>query len=337
MRYFKSAELKRFLSIQIILSICCILIMAFLFGKTSALTTMIICLLFIMLSLLENYKRSRHMTIMSEQIDQILHGRDVTIMQDCTEGDTAILATQINKMFRRLKEQTDQLSADKILMADYLADISHQIKTPLTSIRLILTFLQEEQLTKQRRLELIQELSNLVNRVEWLVYALLRMSKLDAGTITLQNEKISIAEHWKRAYNTLSIPLDLRDITFDCQIENSLSMYGDIAWTTEAMENILKNCMEHTPAGGKISVTATENPLYTLIRIEDTGTGIDEEDLPHIFERFYRGKHSDTQSVGIGLALSRRIITAQSGTIQAGNRKGQNGAFFEIRFYKSAI
>lgn len=337
MKYFKSIELKRFLFIQIALSICCILIMLFLLGTTNAFAAFIICLLFILLSLVENYKRSCHMTLMSEQIDQILHGENVTLMQDCTEGDTAILATQINKMFRRLKEQANQLSADKILMADYLADISHQIKTPLTSIRLILTFLQEEQLTRQRRLELVQELSKLVNRVEWLVYALLRMSKLDAGTITLKSEKISVAKLLKNAYNTLSIPLDLRNIQFQCEIDDSVSTLCDMSWTTEAIENILKNCMEHTPEGGTISVTATQNPLYTLIRIEDSGTGIAKEDLPHIFERFYRGKHADTQSVGIGLALSRRIITAQNGTIQAGNKKDNNGAFFELRFYKSAI
>lgn len=336
MRYLQSEELKRFLFLQAILSICCILCTYFVFGTTNAIVVFIICLLFIFLSLIDHYKRARHMTIMSEQIDHILHGENVTLMQDCTEGDTAILATQINKMFRRLKEQTDQLSADKILMADYMADISHQIKTPLTSIRLILTFLQEENLTTARRFELTQELSKLANRVEWLIYALLRMSKLDAGTISLKQETISLNELFKHSYQTLSIPLDLRDIRFDCQIDNSVSICADMAWTTEAVENILKNCMEHTPAGGTITVTASENPIYTTIRIEDNGCGIDNEDLPHIFERFYRGKHSDSQSVGIGLALSRRIITSQNGTIQAGNRRDGNGAFFEIRFYKTS-
>jgi len=114
-------------------------------------------------------------------------------------------------------------------------------------------------------------------------------------------------------------------------------MIGDVSWLSEAMENILKNCMEHTPEGGTISVTATENLLYTLIRIEDTGTGISEEDLPHIFERFYRGKNSDSQSVGIGLALSHRIISEHNGTIQARNKKNGTGAFFEIRFYKTVV
>lgn len=337
MEYLRSPEIKRELLLQGILSIICILGMYFLCGFTGAAGSAVICFLFILLSFIANRFRYHHVAVMGEQIDRILHGENVTLMQDCREGDIAILATQINKMFRRLKEQSDKLSADKILMADYLADISHQIKTPLTSMRLILTFLQEETLEKARRLELVQELSQLANRVEWLVYALLRMSKLDAGTIVLKQEKILLTELWNHAYNTLAIPLELRGIRFQCQIEPSISMLGDSAWTTEALENILKNCMEHTPEGGIITVTALENPLYTLIRVEDSGTGIDEEDLPHIFERFYRGKHSDSQSVGIGLALSRRIITAQNGTIQAGNRKDGHGAFFEIRFYKSTI
>lgn len=337
MNYFKNPEIKIELLIHLVIATLCTLGMFLLCGLQGALGTVLICTLYLFMDIVANCIRYHHTEKMSSQIDQILHGEDVSLIQDCKEGDIAILATQINKMVRRLKEQSDQLISDKIFMADYMADISHQIKTPLTSIRLILSFLQEENLTMERRLTLTQELSQLVKRIEWLVYALLQMSKLDAGTIKLKRDKINVATLWKHAYETLAIPLELRGIDFQCCIKESVSMIGDVSWMSEAMGNILKNCMEHTPEGGKITVTAEENMLYTLIRIEDTGTGIAEEDLPHIFERFYRGKNSDSQSVGIGLALSHRIISEHNGTIQAGNRKKGTGAFFEIRFYKTVV
>lgn len=337
MNYLKNPEIKLEILMHLVITTLCTLGMFFLCGPSGALGTIAICMLYLCIDIVTNCIRFHHTQHMSNQIDQILHGENVSLIQDCKEGDIAILATQINKMVRRLKEQSDQLVSDKVFMADYMADISHQIKTPLTSIRLILSFLQEENLTMEKRLRLTQELSQLVERIEWLVYALLCMSKLDAGTITLKKEKINVTTLWKQAYETLAIPLELRGIDFQCQIEDSVSVTGDISWMSEAMGNILKNCMEHTPEGGKIMVTATENPLYTLIRIEDTGTGILEEDLPHIFERFYRGKNSDSQSIGIGLALSHRIISEHNGTIQAGNRKKGTGAFFEIRFYKTTV
>lgn len=337
MEYFRNPEIKLEVLIYLAISTFFTVGMYFLCGNFGAIGTLVICSTFGILHLLETFIRYRHAACLSEQIDQILHGENTVLMQNCREGELAILSTQISKMIRRLKEQAEQLSADKILMADYMADISHQIKTPLTSIRLISSLLQKNNLESHRKMELIQELSQLVSRVEWLVYALLRMSKLDAGTICLKKEKILVADLWKKAYDTLAIPLELHGIHFQNQIKDPVSMTGDMAWTTEAMQNILKNCMEHTPEGGEITVTATENPLYTLIRIEDTGSGIDEEDLPHIFERFYRGKQADIQSVGIGLALSKRIILSQNGTIQAGNRRGGKGAFFEIRFYNTVI
>lgn len=337
MNYLRSPEVKGALFTQTFLSIFCVLAMYLFCGTRGASGSVIICLLFIILYLVEIRLRYSRISAINEQIDQILHGETINIMQDCKEGDISILAVQINKMVRRLQEQAGKLTTDKILMADYMADISHQIKTPLTSIRLILTLLQEDDLTKTKRLEMVQELSQLSNRVEWLVYALLRMSKLDAGTITLKKEKILIADLIQSAYAALAIPLELRNIRFCCDIDSSIAMEGDMAWMTEAVENVLKNCMEHTPAEGEIRVSATENPLFTRIYIEDTGIGIDAEDLPHIFERFYRGKHSDSQSVGIGLALSRRIITSQNGTIQAGSRHNGTGAFFEIRIYKSIV
>lgn len=296
-----------------------------------------ICLFFISVHMIENYRRYLYIQQMGQQIDKLLHGEDISLLEDCREGDLSVLSTQINKIICRLKEQSNFLAEEKNFLADSLADISHQIKTPLTSIGLILSFLKEEDLTIERRYELVQELTMLTDRIDWLIYALLRISKLDAGAVTLQKETVPVQELIEDAYSSIAVSLDIRSIDFSKTIEKGACIIGDKDWWTEAVSNILKNCMEHTPAGGEIHVSAMENALYTLLYIEDTGDGIAEEDLPHIFERFYRGKNADSGSVGIGLALSRKIITSQNGTIKAMNRRDGNGAAFEIRCYKSVI
>jgi len=193
MNYLKNPEIKIEILIHLIVATLCTLGMFLLCGFSGACGTALICIFYLSMDITMNCIRYHHTEKISSQIDQILHGEDVPLIQDCVEGDIAILSTQINKMVRRLKDQSDQLVSDKIFMADYMADISHQIKTPLTSIRLILSFLQEENLTIQKRLKLTQELLQLVKRIEWLVYALLQMSKLDAGTVRLKKDKINVA------------------------------------------------------------------------------------------------------------------------------------------------
>lgn len=337
MEFFRNPEIKR----ELIISFCCMIfsvaILYLLCGLTAGITALVISLSFISIHITENYRRYLRIQEIGQQIDRLLHGEDISLLEDCREGDLSVLSTQIDKMVSRLKEQSAILSDEKVFLADSLADISHQIKTPLTSMGLILSFLKEENLSTERRYELVQDLTKLTDRIDWLIYALLRMSKLDAGAVTLQKETISVQELVGHAYDSIAVSLDIRGIDFVKTIEEDACITGDADWWTEAIANILKNCMEHTPAGGQIKVTAKENALYTVLYIEDTGDGIAAEDLPHIFERFYRGKNADSGSVGIGLALSRKIITSQNGTIKAMNLKGGNGAAFEIRSYKSVI
>ena len=234
-------------------------------------------------------------------------------------------------------EQQSILQKEKVFLADSMADISHQMKTPLTSISLLLKLLQEEHLSEKKRLQYVQDLMKLTGRIDWMVYALLRLAKLDAGTVQLQQIPYQIEDLIKAAVTPLEIALDIRDITLEVQMQPDLQHRGDISWMTEAVSNILKNCMEHTPSGGHIRIVTKDNPLYLLIKITDSGSGFTKQDLPHIFERFYRGQNADTDSVGIGLALAKRIIIAQNGTIRAYNHKKDGGAVFEIRRYKGAV
>lgn len=193
--------------------------------------------------------------------------------------------------------------------------------------------MSKEQLSYEKRQELINEIEMLLSRIEWLISALLKMSRLDAGTVTLQRKRVLVSELIKLSTAPITIPLELREQQIEVNMNGEETYEGDLSWSVEAIGNILKNCMENMQKGGKITIQAEENPIYTEIIISDNGPGIDKEDLPHLFKRFYKGKNASSQSVGIGLALARTIITSQNGTIRAEN-KSNGGARFTVRFYK---
>ena len=292
-----------------------------------------ICLGMTALHLLVTYRRYRKIAFLAAEIDRILHNAEYTAQMNA-EGELAILQTEIQKMTVRLREHEQQLTAEKQYLADSLADISHQLRTPLTSMHLLATLLSEPELTEEQRSRRLHELHNLLSRIDWLVTALLKLSKLDTGTVRLRQEQLSLDELLRTACKPLQIPAELKEQTLSVSAEGDFC--GDLSWTAEAIGNIVKNCMEHTPSGGEIGVRAQENPLFCEISITDTGSGFAKEDLPHIFERFYKGKNDDTPGFGIGLALARTIITNQNGTIKAENRP-EGGAKFTIRFYKGTI
>ena len=238
-------------------------------------------------------------------------------------------------MTTRLQEQANQLSSDKQQLTEAIQDIFHQIRTPLTSMNLLVSMLGEEDLPYDRRLSMTHELRRQLERVQWLVETLLKLSKIDAGTAQFRSEPVSVAELIEKAAQPLRIPMELREQSLTIRATEE-HFAGDLNWTAEALGNILKNCMEHTPVGGTITVTTEETALFTEIVVEDNGPGISKEDLPYLFDRFYKGEGSSDDSVGIGLALSRSIIAAQNGTIKAENVP-TGGARFTIRFYKSVI
>lgn len=155
-----------------------------------------------------------------------------------------------------------------------------------------------------------QKATALLSRIEWLITTLLKISKLDAGTVQFKQEKVSMATLINKSCAPLLVPIELRGQELAIKAEGDF--IGDVSWTCEAIGNIVKNCMEHTPEGGKIEIETTDNALYTEILIKDNGTGIAKEDIPHIFERFYKGKDSDDKSFGVGLALATASPTCGS-------------------------
>lgn len=314
------------LSITIIVTIA-----AFLWEKSFGLFTLVICLVLNTVHFVNTYIRYKRIEELSADVDRILHGDIPVSFEKYEEGELAILESEVQKMMVRLREQQQHLLDDKIYLADSIADISHQIRTPLTSINLLLSFLSEPDISEEKRQKTIREIYELLSRIDWLITTLLKISKLDAGTIQLKSEMVSMKELLSQSVAPLLIPMELRGQ--ELKVAASGKFEGDANWTSEAIGNIIKNCMEHTPEGGCVEVTASENAIYREIMIEDTGSGIAPEDLPHIFERFYKGKNSSDKSFGVGLALARGIINNQNGTIKAENRK-EGGAKFTIRFYK---
>lgn len=292
-----------------------------------------LCAVFALVLLWSAWRRYRTMEALCQDLDRILHGDASVNLDAYDEGAWSILHSQLTKLLIRLREQTDQLQGDKDQMAAFLADVSHQIRTPLTALNLLGSQLADPSLPPDKRRATGRELRQQLGRLDWLVNALLRMSRLDAGTVELCREKLSLGDLVHRAASPLAIAMELQGQTF--QVLGEAQAVCDPAWTAEALGNVLKNCMEHTPASGSITVTLWENPIYSQILVEDTGPGISREDLPHLFERFYRGQNASAQSAGIGLALARMIITAQNGTIQAANRR-EGGARFTLRFYKQS-
>lgn len=204
-------------------------------------------------------------------------------------------------------------------------------------MHLLISRLGDSKLTEEERQGLLRQLTLLTERMDWLIEALLKMSRLDAEIVHLQIQEYPLAQLIREAAAPLAIPLELHRQQFTVEAETGRETFrGDLAWTVEAIGNILKNCAEHTPAQGKISVRLSENVIYSQIIIEDTGSGFAAEDLPHLFERFYKGQRASSKSIGIGLALCRMILFQENASVKAENRK-EGGARFVVRFYKDMV
>ena len=292
--------------------------------------------------------RYRRIARMASQVDAVLHGERDVSFERMREGELAVLASELDKMRSRLELANEDLLREKNALADALADVSHQIKTPLTSLSLM-TSLTRGALVEDGghpgEVERLRTMERLEGRVEWLVSSLLKLARIDAGVVSFSRAHVDGAELVERAAEPLAVAFDLADVELEREVQVGSGFEGDLAWTAEALENILKNCLEHTPAGGCVSVTVTEDALAFRLRVEDTGPGIAEGDLPHVFERFWRGSEKgegagssevDPGGVGIGLALAKSLVTAQGGSIRAGNAP-DGGARFDLVFFKATV
>lgn len=279
--------------------------------------------------------RYRCIVQLSERLDRALSGERNVSFKGMGEGELAILASQLDKTVTRLVVANEELEAEKHALADALADISHQLRTPLTSLGIELELMRKTATTPEDS-QRVRDCGRMLEQLQWLVSSLLRLARLDAGVVRLERHCVDASALVKAAQDPLAVAADLAGVTFQARVEPGCSFMGDAAWTREALTNVLKNCVEHTPAGGTVRITARE----------DTGPGIAEKDLPHVFERFYHGAGNATRrgedvcnpsGVGIGLSLSRALLVAQGAQITASNVSPTGGARFDLVFPKVTV
>ena len=281
-------------------------------------------------------RRYRELARLSDYLVAIRHGDYSLDVRDNQEGELSILKNDIYKVTLRLSEQAELLQKDKKYLADSLADISHQLKTPLTSLLMMTDLLADEGLPAAKRAEFTAALRDQLGRIEWLVSSLLKLSRIDAGAVAFRRDELELSHLLSRAFLPLRIPMELKNQTLALEGTEGVWVRGDENWLCEALVNILKNCVEHTPEGGRLVVSCMENPIHTAIVIQDSGSGIAPEDLPHIFERFYRGRNASPESVGIGLAMAKAVLLNQDATVEVESEPG-HGTRFTIKFLKQIV
>lgn len=302
----------------------------------TAVITLVTAMILILCSVLYTRYRYREIEKLSGYLRQIISGDYSLDVRDNEEGELSILKNDIYKVTLMLSEQRSLLQEEKSKLTDAISDISHQLKTPLTSMTMMADLLSDPDLNIEKRMEFTRNISNQLDRIGWLVSALLKFSKLDAGTVQFKKDPVRVSELIQRSLKPMLIPMDIKEQRVTILGDDKTTFQGDLNWTSEAIINILKNGVEHTPEGGEFTISFAENALYTEIIIADNGKGIPKDEIPYIFKRFYKGKQASEDSVGIGLALSQSIITGQNGTIDVKSEPGI-GTQFHIKFYKQVI
>lgn len=333
MKYLRNRDVLREVLISFVISVVCMFITYPVIGGYAFLF-LFLAIVLVGIHYYFSIKRYEQIARLSLSLDKVLHGSAIRIDEQY-EGELSILSDEISKMVIKLNEQTELLQKDKVRLTNAIADIFHQMRTPLTSINLSLTVLNDEHLSDDKALYYRRNIKKQLEKLQWLIETLLKMSKIDAKTAIFHRQEIFVKDILTKAMEPFAIPMELKEqkLILSCTNEK---IYVDDQWTMEAFGNLIKNAMEHTPDGGTIQLIASENPLFTEIIIQDNGEGIPEEDIPYMFERFYKGRNAKPESVGIGLAFARMIITAQDGTISVRNNPN-GGACFSVRFYKQII
>ncbi len=271
---------------------------------------------------------------LNDYLSHVCSGDYSLDITDNREGEYSLLKNNIYKVVVMLQASNEALKNDKSVLAEYLADISHQLKTPLTSMMVMTDIIKDER-NGEKREEFLAVVQNQLEKIKWLISTLLKISRLDAGTVEFANTKYMLSDMLGECLKPFLITADVKNIKFITDIQN-FEIRGDKNWTAEAVQNIIKNCLEHTDGGGEIRIESVASSVYNKLIISDNGCGISKKDLPHIFERFYRGENSSDDSIGIGLALSRDILSKQNAVIEAQSQEGR-GTSFTVKFYKSVI
>lgn len=326
-------EIRIILIVSSILTVVLSIICAF-FSKICAVLCLALGIILIIIFTVVTKRRYKNLNDLNDYLSLVCKGiYDMNIV-DNTEGELSILKNNLYKVITLLQSQNEYLKNDKLYLADSIADISHQLKTPLTSMMVMCELLENEE-NPDKRQEFVSVINNQLSKMKWLITNILKISKLDADATEFKREEVSISKVLDDSLKLFVLTAELKNIAIQ-NGANDFVFNGDESWTVEAVSNIVKNCLEHTNDGGKITISSESTNLYNKLTISDNGCGIAEEDLPHIFERFYHGKNSSKDSVGIGLALAKTVFEKENASVTVESEQGR-GSVFEIRFYKSVV
>lgn len=281
-----------------------------------------------------NHSESKKINEITKYIEEINRGNYKLNIEENTEDELSILKNELYKITIKLKEVAENSQKDKTTLKDSLSDISHQIKTPITSILIMLdNILSDENMPEDIKKDFIKDIKREIINIKFLVESILKLSKIDSNSIKFIKKEVFIKDIINEAVKNVSMLSEFKNIEIIVSGDDSIKTICDLKWQVEAITNILKNCIEHSYENRKIYINYNQNNMYTELKIEDNGTGIDAKDLPHIFERFYKGKNSSSDSVGIGLALSKSIIESNNGYIQVDSELNK-GTTFIIKYLK---
>lgn len=293
---------------------------------------LIICLVYLTIIINNDKRKEKEINEVIKIIEEINNKNYSFKMKDINEEDLSLLKNEIYKTTIMLNEISEISKKDKKELEESLENISHQLKTPLTSILIMIdTLLDDEDMDQNTREDFLRNMKREVMNINFLVKSILKLSRLDTNTVKFISKKESVKEIIKEAILNVSLLSDLKNVKIETNLSDSL-ITCDYKWQIEALTNILKNSIEHSYENNKVLIESSENNAYVKITIKDFGTGIAKEDINHIFERFYKGKDSDYDSIGIGLALSKSIIEKQNGKISV--ESSDDGTTFTIKYFK---
>lgn len=281
-----------------------------------------------------NKKREEKISDINSYIGKVNSGNYELKIEENGEDELTKLRNELYKTTVLLRETAENSEKEKTNLSNSLTDISHQLKTPLTSIRIMIDNIQNNpDMDEKTRKEFIEDISKQIDWISSLVISLLKLAKFDAGSIVMRDEEINVKKLIQNIISNLAILIDIKDIKIEENISEQITLFADYNWQLEALTNIIKNCVEHSFDGGKIKIEAESNSVFTKIIITDEGEGIEKKDLNRIFERFYKSEKSSENSIGIGLALAKTIIEKERGYIKVESEVGK-GTKFEIKYLK---
>lgn len=290
--------------------------------------------LIILIFYLYDKNKSKKIKEITKMISKINNRQFDIDINDFNEGELSILKNEISKTTTMLRQVADNSVKDKLNLKDSLGDISHQLKTPLTSITIMIdNILDNPDMDEKIRKKFLINIKREILNINFLVMSLLKLSKFDANVVKFNKESVYLKDIIIESIKNVSMIKELKNITIKVSGDDNIKLLCDFKWQVESITNILKNSIEHTKEYGIVEVNYSENKLYTRILIKDNGKGIDSDDLPHIFDRFYKGKNGSDDSFGIGLSLSKTIIEKEGGSITVKSTPNI-GTIFTIKYLK---